>query len=133
FDGSAVLNQLSTSERYGDRIYAGVKGVGSSSDCRDKGLTSPRAEGQLRALHRAYAQARLSPSRVGLVEAHGTGTVVGDQTEARALGQVFRDAGGAPRSAALGSVKAMIGHSKCAAGLAGLIKAAFPLHPKVLP
>src|SRR5262249_3664742 len=106
---------------------------GASSDGRDKGLTAPRAEGQLRALHRAYAQAQVSPARVGLVEAHGTGTVVGDQTEARALGQVFRDAGGDPQSRARGSVKSMIGHSKCAAGLAGLIKTAFALHHKVLP
>jgi acyl transferase domain-containing protein/NAD(P)H-dependent flavin oxidoreductase YrpB (nitropropane dioxygenase family)/acyl carrier protein len=131
--GVAVLKRLADAERDGDRIYAVVKGVGASSDGRDKGLTAPRAEGQLRALNRAYAQARVSPARVGLVEAHGTGTVVGDQTEARALGQVFRDAGGPPRSVALGSVKSMIGHSKCAAGLAGLIKAAFALHHKVLP
>ena len=131
--GVAILKRLADAERDGDRIYAVVKGVGASSDGRDKGLTAPRAEGQLRSLHRAYAQARVSPARVGLVEAHGTGTVVGDQTEARALGKVFRDAGGAPRSCALGSVKSMIGHSKCAAGLAGLIKAAFALHHKILP
>src|SRR5205823_10614401 len=98
-----------------------------------KGLTAPRAEGQLRALHRAYDQARVNPANVGLVEAHGTGTVVGDQTEARAIGQLFRDAGGPARSCAIGSVKSMIGHSKCAAGLAGLIKTAFALHHKVLP
>jgi acyl transferase domain-containing protein/NAD(P)H-dependent flavin oxidoreductase YrpB (nitropropane dioxygenase family)/NADP-dependent 3-hydroxy acid dehydrogenase YdfG len=131
--GVAVLKRLADAERDGDRIYAVIKGVGASSDGRDKGLTAPRAEGQLRALRRAYAQARLSPARVGLVEAHGTGTVVGDQTEAQALGQVFRDAGGAPQSCALGSVKSMIGHSKCAAGLAGLIKTAIALHHKVLP
>jgi acyl transferase domain-containing protein/NAD(P)H-dependent flavin oxidoreductase YrpB (nitropropane dioxygenase family)/NAD(P)-dependent dehydrogenase (short-subunit alcohol dehydrogenase family) len=131
--GVAVLKRLADAERDGDRIYAVVKGVGSSSDGRDKGLTAPRAEGQLRALRRAYAQARVSPARVGLVEAHGTGTVVGDQTEARAIGQLFRDAGGAAQSCAIGSVKSMIGHSKCAAGLAGLIKAAFSLHNKVLP
>ncbi|MBA4062288.1 MAG: polyketide synthase [Isosphaera sp.] len=131
--GVAVLKRLADAERDGDRIYAVVKGVGASSDGRDKGLTAPRAEGQLRALERAYAQARVSPARVGLVEAHGTGTVVGDQTEARAIGQLFRDAGGQAQSCALGSVKSMIGHSKCAAGLAGLIKAAFALHHKVLP
>src|SRR5213076_3236823 len=129
----AVLKRLADAERDGDRIYAVVKGVGASSDGRDKGLTAPRAEGQLRALHRAYGQARLSPARVGLVEAHGTGTMVGDQTEARAIGQLFRDAGADPQSCAIGSVKSMIGHSKCAAGLAGLIKTAFALHYKVLP
>ncbi len=131
--GVAVLKRLADAERDGDRIYAVVKGIGASSDGRDKGLTAPRAEGQLRALRRAYDQARISPGRVGLVEAHGTGTVVGDQTEAQALGQVFREAGGQTQSCALGSVKSMIGHSKCAAGLAGLIKTAFALHHKVLP
>jgi acyl transferase domain-containing protein/NAD(P)H-dependent flavin oxidoreductase YrpB (nitropropane dioxygenase family)/NAD(P)-dependent dehydrogenase (short-subunit alcohol dehydrogenase family)/acyl carrier protein len=131
--GVAILKRLADAERDGDRIYAVIKGVGASSDGRDKGLTAPRAEGQLRALHRAYGQARLNPARVGLVEAHGTGTVVGDQTEARAIGQLFRDAGGERQSCALGSVKSMIGHSKCAAGLAGLIKTAFALHHKILP
>jgi acyl transferase domain-containing protein/NAD(P)H-dependent flavin oxidoreductase YrpB (nitropropane dioxygenase family)/NAD(P)-dependent dehydrogenase (short-subunit alcohol dehydrogenase family)/acyl carrier protein len=131
--GVAVLKRLADAERDGDRIYAVIKGVGASSDGRDKGLTAPRAEGQLRALHRAYAQARINPANVALVEAHGTGTVVGDQTEAKAIGQLFRDAGGDAQSCALGSVKSMIGHSKCAAGLAGLIKTAFALHYKVLP
>lgn len=131
--GVAILKRLADAERDGDRIYAVIRGVGASSDGRDKGLTAPRAEGQLRALHRAYAQARINPANVGLVEAHGTGTVVGDQTEARAIGQLFRDAGGDPQSCALGSVKSMIGHSKCAAGLAGLIKTAFALYHKVLP
>ena len=56
--GVAVLKRLADAERDGDRIYAVIKGVGASSDGRDKGLTAPRAEGQLRALHRAYAQAR---------------------------------------------------------------------------
>lgn len=131
--GVAILKRLADAERDGDRIYAVIKGVGASSDGRDKGLTAPRAEGQLRALHRAYAQARLNPAHVALVEAHGTGTVVGDQTEATAIGKLFRDAGGDLQSCALGSVKSMIGHSKCAAGLAGLIKTAFALHHKVLP
>jgi acyl transferase domain-containing protein/short-subunit dehydrogenase len=131
--GVAVLKRLADAERDGDRVYAVVKGVGASSDGRDKGLTAPRAEGQLRALHRAYAQARVDPARVALVEAHGTGTVVGDQTEAKAIGQLFRDAGAESQSCAIGSVKSMIGHSKCAAGLAGLIKTAFALHYKVLP
>ncbi|QDU21056.1 type I polyketide synthase [Urbifossiella limnaea] len=131
--GVAVLKRLADAERDGDRIYSVIKGVGASSDGRDKGLTAPRAEGQLRALHRAYAQARVNPANVGLVEAHGTGTVVGDQTEARAIGQLLRDAGADAQSCAIGSVKSMIGHSKCAAGLAGLIKTAYALHYKVLP
>ena len=131
--GAVILKRLADAERDGDRIYAVIKGTGASSDGRDKGLTAPRPEGQLRALRRAYAKAGVSPARVGLVEAHGTGTVVGDQTEAQALAQVFREAGAAPQACALGSVKSMIGHSKCAAGIAGLIKTTLALHHKVLP
>src|SRR5439155_1731054 len=42
-------------------------------------------------------------------------------------------AGAAPGSCALGSVKSQIGHTKCAAGLAGLVKAAAALHAGVRP
>ena len=91
--GAVILKRLADAERDGDRIYAVIKGMGASSDGRDKGLTAPRLEGQLRALRRAYAQAGISPAQVGLIEAHGTGTVVGDQTEAQALIQLMREAG----------------------------------------
>jgi acyl transferase domain-containing protein len=78
-----VLKRLADAERDGDKIYAIIRGMGASSDGRDKGLTAPRAEGQLRALRRAYAKAGFSPARVGLIEAHGTGTVAGDQRRHR--------------------------------------------------
>ncbi len=131
--GAVILKRLDDAIRDGDRIYAIIKGMGASSDGRDKGLTAPRAEGQLRALRRAYRQAGISPAEVELIEAHGTGTVAGDQTESRALAQVMQEAGAKPQSCALGSVKSMIGHTKCAAGIAGLIKAALALHHRTLP
>ncbi|MEQ8787393.1 MAG: SDR family NAD(P)-dependent oxidoreductase [Pirellulaceae bacterium] len=131
--GVVILKRLADAERDGDRIYGVIRGVGSSSDGKEKGLTAPNASGQLRAITRAYSKAGLSPSHVELVEAHGTGTVVGDQTEVAALQQVMREAGAPLRSCAIGSVKSMIGHSKCAAGIAGLIKTTMALHTKVLP
>src|SRR5262249_10001939 len=73
------------------------------------------------------------PASVSLVEAHGTGTVVGDQTEAQALQSLWRQSGAESHSCAVGSVKSMIGHTKCAAGLAGFIKTVLALHHKVLP
>ncbi len=128
-----VLKRLADAERDGDRIYAVLKGIAGSSDGRSLGLTAPRKEGQIRALERAYRVSGVSPAEVGLVEAHGTGTVVGDRTELGTLTDVYVKAGAAPGSAALGSVKSQIGHTKCAAGLAGLIKAALALHHRVLP
>ena len=134
-EGAAVmvLKRRRDAERDGDRIYALVRGVGGSSDGRDRSLTAPRPEGQLLALQRAYADAGVSPATVGLVEAHGTGTVAGDRAEVAALRMMWQHAGASQRSCALGSVKTMIGHTKSAAGLASLIKVAKALHHKVLP
>ncbi|MEV8475658.1 SDR family oxidoreductase [Streptomyces sp. NPDC051173] len=128
-----VLKRLADARRDGDRVYAVVQGVGSSSDGRSLGLTAPRPEGQRAALERAYAQARISPARVGLIEAHGTGTVVGDRTELDVLTQVFQESGAEPGGCVIGSVKSQIGHTKCAAGLAGVIKTALALHTGVRP
>ena len=128
-----VLKRLSDAERDGDRVYSVIKGVGGSSDGRAKGLTAPHPEGQARALNRAYAKAGVSPATVGLIEAHGTGTVVGDRAEIETLRRVFEAGGAAQQSSALGSVKSMIGHTKCTAGVASLIKVAMALYHKVLP
>jgi acyl transferase domain-containing protein/NAD(P)H-dependent flavin oxidoreductase YrpB (nitropropane dioxygenase family) len=128
-----VLKRLADAERDGDRIYAVIKGLGASSDGRAKGLTAPRFEGQVRALRRAYEKAGVSPSTVGYVEAHGTGTAAGDLAEVQALTDVFQEAGAEQGRCALGSVKSQIGHTKCAAGLAGLINAALALYHRVLP
>ncbi|KOV89334.1 type I polyketide synthase [Streptomyces sp. NRRL B-3648] len=128
-----VLKRLADAERDGDRIYGVVKGLGSASDGRSLGLTAPRPEGQRAALQRAYRNAGVAPAAVGLVEAHGTGTVVGDRTELGVLAEVFAEAGAATGGCTLGSVKSQIGHTKCAAGLAGLIKATLALYTGVKP
>ncbi|MDR2235327.1 MAG: SDR family NAD(P)-dependent oxidoreductase [Chryseobacterium sp.] len=128
-----VLKRYDDAVRDGDRIYSVIKGVGGSSDGKALGLTAPRKVGQERALERAYAQAGISPAAVGLVEAHGTGTVVGDKTELSALTNLFSRSGALPGQTHLGSVKTQIGHTKCAAGLAGLIKASLAVYHGVKP
>ena len=129
--GMYVLKRLSDAERDGDRIYAVIRGIGSSSDGRSKSIYAPLSSGQAVALRRAYDDAACNPDSVGLVEAHGTGTAAGDACELTTLHDVFASA--APRSIGLGSVKSQIGHTKSAAGAAGLIKVALALHHKVLP
>ncbi|KPH13420.1 erythronolide synthase [Chryseobacterium sp. ERMR1:04] len=128
-----VLKRYDDAVRDGDRIYSVIKGVGGSSDGKALGLTAPRKIGQVRALERAYSQAGISPASVGLVEAHGTGTVVGDKTELSALTNLFSRSGALPGQTHLGSVKTQIGHTKCAAGLAGLIKASLAVYHGVKP
>ncbi|RIK83407.1 MAG: beta-ketoacyl synthase [Planctomycetota bacterium] len=131
--GMVVLKRLSDARRDGDRVYAAIRGIGSSSDGRGNAIYAPSAAGQKKALRSAYRVAGVSPRTIELVEAHGTGTKVGDLTETTSLAEVFREEGGGGTWCAVGSVKSMIGHTKAAAGVAGLIKAAMALNDKVLP
>jgi acyl transferase domain-containing protein len=143
--GMVVLKRLADAKRDGDRIYAVVKGVGTSSDGKGDAVYAPKASGQVEALRSAYRNADVTPDTIELVEAHGTGTKVGDATELAALTEVFADTPpdgtvgspchDGPRRpwCALGSVKSQIGHTKAAAGAAGLLKIAAALHHKVLP
>ncbi|MFA5912131.1 MAG: SDR family NAD(P)-dependent oxidoreductase [Burkholderiales bacterium] len=132
--GMVALKRLEDAERDGNRIYAVIRGIGSSSDGRSKSIYAPRSDGQARALRRAYARAGYGPETVELIEAHGTGTKAGDAAEVEGLRSVFGEAAPAGKPwCALGSVKSQIGHTAAAAGAAGLLKAVMALHQKVLP
>ena len=132
--GMVVIKRLVDADRDGDRVYAVVEGTGVASDGKGASVMVPRVDGQLLALERAWADAQQATDTIGLVEAHGTATPVGDEAELRTLGRFFGDpaADGRPR-AGVGSVKSMIGHAMPAAGMAGLIKAAYATHHGVLP
>ena len=131
--GMIVCKRLADAQRDGDRIYAVIKGIGGSSDGRYKSIYAPRPHGQALAMQRAYDEAAIDPSTVGLIEAHGTGTGAGDPSEAESMKGVFGKTNPRLHHIALGSVKSQIGHTKAAAGIAGLIKTALALHHKILP
>ncbi|WP_125619695.1 beta-ketoacyl synthase N-terminal-like domain-containing protein [Actinomadura sp. WAC 06369] len=131
--GAVLLKRLADAERDGDRVHAVIVGAGSASGGRAAGILSPLVDGQVRAVERAWRDAGLDPAApgaVGLVEAHGTGAPAGDEAELATLRRVFGTDG---PPIGLGTVKSMIGHAMPAAGIAGLIKAAFALRDGVLP
>ncbi|MCM2265793.1 MAG: acyltransferase domain-containing protein, partial [Desulfuromonadales bacterium] len=129
--GIVVIKRLADAERDGDRIYAVIRGIGSSSDGKGEAIYTPSASGQKKAIRDAYQRSGVTPDSIGLLEAHGTGTKVGDAVEVSALRDIYGEAD--QPWCALGSVKSQIGHTKAAAGSAGLIKAALALHHKVIP
>ncbi|MGW7384848.1 beta-ketoacyl synthase N-terminal-like domain-containing protein, partial [Streptomyces sp. NPDC054794] len=131
--GMLALRRLADAERDGNRIYAVLRGIGSSSDGRFKSIYAPRKEGQMAALRRAYEDADVTPDSIELFEAHGTGTAVGEATELSALSAVVSEFTEDRQFAAVGSVKSQIGHTKAAAGAAGMIKLALALHHRLLP
>lgn len=133
--GMFALKRLSDAEINGDQIYAVIKGIGTSSDGRSKSIYAPVAAGQSNAILRAYDIAGFDPATVEMIEAHGTGTKAGDLAEFDGLNLAFtaRNKNHKKQYCALGSVKSQIGHTKSAAGSAGLFKAIMALHHKILP
>ncbi|MGX0966082.1 enediyne polyketide synthase [Bradyrhizobium japonicum] len=108
---------------------AQIRGWGLSTDGAG-GLTRPSSEGQLSAASRACAKAGVDPADLAFIEAHGTGTAVGDPIEVRALA-ALRSGAHAPLP--IGSIKANIGHTKAAAGFAGLLKSIEALRHDFFP
>ena len=131
--GMLVMKRLADAERDNDRIYAVVRGIGTSSDGNFKSIYAPRPSGQAKALKRAYERAGYEAGTVGLVEAHGTGTMAGDPAEFEGMRDIFTKGNPEKQNIALGSVKSQIGHTKAAAGAASMIKATLALYHKVLP
>ena len=133
--GFVVLKRLADAERDGNRVYAVIRGSGTSSDGRSASMFNPASSGQALAIRRAWEMAGLDPTAedaLGLLEAHGTGTPTGDAAELVTLAEVFGTHGEGERPV-IGSVKSMIGHAMPAAGVAGLIKAALAVYHGVLP
>lgn len=132
--GAVVLKRLSTAERDGDRIYALIEGIGSSSDGKEKSIFSPSKEGQMLAVTRSMNKAEVKAEQIGMIEAHGTGTLVGDMCEVSSMSELFKDVPKGERSVVMGGCKGQTGHMRLAAGIASLIRASLAVyHKQFLP
>ncbi len=134
--GLVVLKRYEDAVRDGDRIYAVMRGSGCNNDGRGEGPMTPRPEGQIEAMRRAHSELQVPIETIGYVETHGTATTVGDATEVGALKKFFDEKAGHALThpfAYLGSIKANIGHTMSAAGVAGFIKTCLMLHHRVIP
>ena len=128
--GFVVLMRYEDAIAQGRNIHAKLLGWGMSSDGFG-GMTRPEASGQRLALQRAYAKAGIPIDSVTLFEGHGTGTPVGDPIEIETITSLLGNANGHPRF--IGSIKANVGHTKAAAGIAGLLKAMMAVKEGVVP
>ncbi|WP_085584746.1 type I polyketide synthase [Thalassospira mesophila] len=115
-----------------EHIHAVIRGWGVSSD-GSGGLTRPEPAGQMLAMQRAYHRAGYHIGSVGYFEGHGTGTKVGDTAELTALINARQQYDGTIQPAIISSIKANIGHTKAAAGIAGLLRASKCLSQNILP
>jgi len=137
--GAVLLKPLDRAERDGDTIHAIIRGSAVNHGGYVNTLTSPNPAAQADVIVRAFQQAGVGPSTVGLIEAHGSGTKLGDPVEINGLTLAFdelaRDEGVAlvPGTCGVGSVKTNIGHLESAAGIAGLLKVLLALRHRTRP
>jgi acyl transferase domain-containing protein len=132
--GVVMLKRLEDALADGDVIQGVIAGSAINNDGAGRaGFTAPSVDGQAELIAAAQAVAGIHPSTVTYLEAHGTGTPIGDPIEIAALTRAFREQTDKQGYCVLGSVKANIGHTDSAAGIAGLIKALHAVKRGVVP
>ncbi|EEY23012.1 lovastatin nonaketide synthase [Verticillium alfalfae VaMs.102] len=131
---AVYLKRLDDAIRDGDPIRAVIRGSATTGDGRTPSLTQPNPEAQANAIRAAYRNAGITDfSATGYVECHGTGTLAGDPLEITGLASAFASTRPVDQPLIIGSIKSNIGHSECAAGLSGLIKAVMAVERGVIP
>jgi 3-oxoacyl-[acyl-carrier-protein] synthase II len=123
--GLLVFEEYERAKARGARIYAEVKGYGSSDDAFH--ITAPKQDGKgpARAFAEALRHAKLNPEDVQYVNAHGTSTAYNDSIETRALKLTFGDHA---KQLAVSSTKSMIGHLLGAATGVELVYTTLAVH-----
>lgn len=117
--GAVVLKRLDDALAENARIYACIEGIGFAKGTEGNAVTA--------AAQNALSQAQRNASDVDYIEANASGITGEDEAELSGLGDVYH------ASHAIGSVKANIGHTFSASGMASLIKSALCLGQRFIP
>ena len=131
--GAIVLKRLDDAISDDINIHAIVHSVAVAQDGTSASLTAPNGRSQEYLLRAALDDAGLIGLDVDYLEAHGTGTALGDPIEIGALSKVMGEDRERDTPLVIGAVKANIGHSEAAAGIAGIINATMVLQREQAP
>ncbi len=123
-----VLEERERALERGAPILAELMGYGATSDAYHMTQPHPEAEGAVRAMRDALADAGLGAGDVGYVNAHGTSTPPNDRIETYALKEVFGD-----KVPPVSSTKSMTGHTMGAAGALEAVICVLALNARLLP
>jgi nodulation protein E len=126
--GMLVLEPMEKALARGATIYGEIVGFGMSSDAGH--ITAPTLRGPAAAMRAALLDAAIAPEQIGYINAHGTGTQANDQTETRAIREVFSK--NAERLA-ISSTKSMHGHALGAAGALEAVATVMAVREKIIP
>ena len=127
--GILVLEELERARARGARIYAEVKGYGSTDDAHH--ITAPKEDGDgpARAMSLALRQGGVPLEDVDYINAHGTSTYYNDAIETTAIRRTFQ---GEADRLMVSSTKSMIGHLLGASSAVELLATALSVHDGVV-
>ncbi|MGH2415032.1 MAG: polyketide synthase, partial [Microcystaceae cyanobacterium] len=136
--GAVVLKRLDAAQQRQDRIYAVVDAISLVQDCPDAETVSnfphsPRPQTVAQACQQAFQLAGIKSTDIGYLEVFGSGIPQQDGSEMEGLLQAYQMGEPALISCAIASVKANIGHTYVASGIASLIKTALCLYHRYIP
>jgi len=131
--GVVVLRRLEDAVRDGDLISGVIVSSGTNQAGKTNGITAPSMQSQLELIEDVYRRGNIDPGTIQYVEAHGTGTRLGDPIEVEALVRAFQSSSRRGQFCRLGSLKANLGHTTAAAGVAGLIKVLLSIEHRAIP
>mmetsp|Transcript_17611 Transcript_17611/g.31601 ORF Transcript_17611/g.31601 Transcript_17611/m.31601 type:complete len:508 (-) Transcript_17611:257-1780(-) len=128
--GVLVLEEYEHAKARGAKIYAEIRGCGSTGDAFH--VSAPSGVGALRAMKLALEQGGVNVEDVDYINAHGTSTPVGDAKEAETIVNLF----GGPtndKKPYVTSTKGATGHMLGAAGAVEAIFTTLAIHEGVIP
>ena len=128
-----LLKPLAQALAEGDPIHGVIKGSAALHGGYTPSLTAPSVAGEENVIVQAWQNAAIDPRTLSYIEAHGTGTRLGDPIEINALKRAFARYTDDRGFCHIGSVKANIGHTEGAAGIAGVLKVLQQMKHKKLP
>jgi PfaB family protein len=135
--GAVVLKRHDTALERNDRIYAVLDaltfGQGHYNATQlNSGIVTADTETVNSVCKQAFQIADIEPKEISYLEVYGSGVPQEDEAEIAGLLQAYPPTGSG-LDCAIGSVKANIGHTFVASGIASLIKTALCLYHRYIP
>ncbi len=128
--GALVLEEYNHAKARGAKIYAEIKGYGSTCDAYHITAPNPEAEASARCIKDALKETGLLDETRIYINAHGTSTPLNDKTETLAIKKALGDKAD---KAIISSTKSMTGHMLGAAGAVEAIASILALREGVIP
>ncbi len=124
-----VLETLESAQKRGAKIYAEIKGYGSTCDAYHRVRLEENGLEPARAMQLAIDDAGISPETIDYVNLHGTSTRLNDRIETQAVKNAFGDYA---YKLSTSATKSQIGHPQGASGAAGIGATLLALNEKVI-